>query len=97
MKQKQSKNSGVATFILEKKKFLLTFSYGEQQHNFWIINLSTVNFSKRSLQIVKPNGLKFQSYIIVAMNLFSRDFIFEALPFSSIKGNAVFLIHSFLY
>lgn len=60
-------------------------------------NLSTVNFSKRSLQTVKPNGLKFHPYITVAKNSFSRGFIFEALTFSSIKGNAVFLIHNFLY
>lgn len=61
------------------------------------INLSIVNLSKRSLQIVKPNGLKFQPYITVAKNSFSRGFIFEALTFSFIKANAVFLIHNFLY
>lgn len=47
--------------------------------------------------MVKPNGLKFQPYITMAKNSFSRGFIFEALPFSSIKGNAVFLIYNFLF
>lgn len=44
-------------------------------------NLSAVNFSKRSLEIVKPNGLKCQPYITVVKNSFSRGSIFEALPF----------------